>query len=197
MLRGTCLYGLDAPQFVFVRATRQDVLHVPESPIPLNSPEFFVKSPFKFNAPLPPGDVVRDIIFDQDRFYSEIVKRFQKKTKRDISSSRHLQRNNSTLYELATTKPLRIATQSFIYDEMEDGIDQRIGDGEFSCTSFCPSSPNFDSQHSILDLTHVSRSKTVYGSDLYLCMGMTAIVSIRNIINLCRHFVDIMHDLCL
>lgn len=61
---------------MFVRPVRQEVLHVPESPVPLNSPGSFNRNPFKFNRPLPEGNVVRDIIFDQDRYYSELVKRF-------------------------------------------------------------------------------------------------------------------------
>lgn len=195
---------------MFVCATRQDVLHVPESPIPLNSPEFFVKSPFKFNAPLPPGDVVRDIIFDQDRFYTEIVKRFQQRASRDSRSMsscgehrRHFYRNNSTLYQLATTKPLRIATLSFINDEMDEGVHQRIVDSEFGCTSFCPSSPNFDSQHSILDLTHVSRMMAVLVAFINGCMGMSCLwreagiceALERNACTLCLVFNGLLNEL--
>lgn len=152
---------------MFVRPVRQEVLHVLESPVPLNSPEMFNKNPFKFNKPLPVGDVVRDIIFDQDRYYSERVKALNKVHPNKALQMRRIkfvERNPSALFKLAGGKPLRIATQSFIDNELDDQLlvtstPRLRTSGDFGTKSFHPSSPNFDSQHSILDLTHVSRSR--------------------------------------
>lgn len=167
---------------MFVRPVRQEVLHVPESPVPLNSPESFNRNPFKFNRPLPEGNVVRDIIFDQDRYYSELVKRFKKTQQNSASCSlqgrrmKCLERNNSALFKLAACKPLKIATQSFIDNEMDQLISSpQRPTGDFGTKSFHPNSPNFDSQHSILDLTHVSRLFVVHaGLNLFIiAFGLT------------------------
>lgn len=152
---------------MFVRPALQEVLHVPESPVPLNSPELLNKSHFKFNSPLPVGEVVRDIIHDQDRFYLELVKRFNSVSDRSKkvppTNSLLLRRNASTLYNVVGRKPLRIATQSFIdneiiMDQLNSPRDcSTPSGGDFTPKSFHPASPNFDSQHSLLDFTHVSR----------------------------------------
>lgn len=127
-----------------------------ESPVPLNSPEWFNRNPFKFNNPMPVGDVVRDIVFDQDRHYLALLKRFSRSgggTEKSVCTQRcPLERNQSNLFRMAGGKRLRLATQSFIHNEM----DQLNSPGLCGPRSFHPSSPNFDSQHSILDLTHVS-----------------------------------------
>ena len=153
---------------MFVKPTRQQVLHVPESPVPLNSPEWLWKSPFKFNRPLPEGEVVKEIIYDQDRFYLKMVKRFKESVKEKPRIQ--VKRNQSVLFRLANCKPLNIGTQSFIYNEMDELNSPRVakdldqsGSGGFfgQAQSFHPNSPNFVSQHSILDLTHVSSSGLV------------------------------------
>lgn len=167
LLLPTSLYGYDSPQFVFVRPKFVEMLHIPESPVPLNSPEQFHKNPFKFNRPAPPGSVVRDIILDQDRFHLWLIKLLKRQqAAKDSKKLENLQRNKSNLFKiLGNCKTLKIATQSFLYNEMgqcnsplASDSQQSVLFGSFGAQSFHPTSPNFVSQHSILDLTHVSRS---------------------------------------
>lgn len=178
MLRNASLNDEEVPQFVFVRPVHQEVVHIPESPVPLNSPEWLNRSPFKFNQPLPNGETVRDIVFDQERFYSELVRRFKKLNKATAMKSTNVKRNASSLFKLAGHKPLKIATQSFIYNELDQLNSPRLRQdssftpGDFGRKSFHPSSPNFVSQHSILDLTHVSRERErVVGEGSCMCLA--------------------------
>lgn len=164
LLRGTSLYGVEAPQFEFVRPTQLEVVHIPESPLPLNSPEMFHKNPFRYNKPLPAGEVVREIIYDQDWFYLQLTKRLEKRIGKSPEKSRpteKLTRNKSNLFKMARLQPLRIADQTVIFDETERlNSPAAVVTGsmmvDYVAKSFHPRSPHFDSQHSILDLTHVS-----------------------------------------